>query len=129
MYVIIHILFHIICRSFQNLIQSTQNHFNTIRIISNQLEITQNLPRISPNQPRTCQTSQIYNLSNPRHCHGSECLGNLLIYQTYQFDLSTIMSLSARSNFHSHHPIIDIDESLNVRLCYYDPPYQLISIM
>ena len=103
-YFIICILFHINFMSTRNHPKSTRNHSKSVLV-----------------NPKHIKHRINHHLSTPRYCCGFQRLGNLSTYQSYQFDLSIVMALSARLNYHSCHPIFDIVEAFNVRSWYHWP--------
>ena len=133
---------------FQKHFKSTPNHFKS----------TQNNIKSTWNHPKSTQNHLESAITNSKHVR---YLKSIIIYpilaivvafsaletyqsiKSYQSNLSTIMALSARSNYHSCHLIFDIVESLSVRSwpyqqfnnignvfwCYYDQPCQSILIL
>ena len=91
-YLIIRILFCINFISTQNHLKSTQNHLKSILINPKHVE--------HPKSIIICPILGIFVAFSALETYRS--------IKSYQFDLSTVMALSARSNYHSHHLIFDI---------------------
>ena len=79
-------------------------------IIKNHIKLTQNRPKSVP--------ISLKHVKHPKSIIICPILGIVVAFsalETYQSDLSTVTTLSARSNYHSCHLIMNIVESLSVR--------------